>query len=43
MGQTVKQQLGGWLFLRLPITRFLFDILRAENVAQLLGVKLCPA
>ena len=30
---TLKQRVGRWLFPRLPITRFLFDILRDEVAA----------
>jgi predicted SAM-dependent methyltransferase len=30
---TLKQRVGRWLFPRLPITRFLFDILRDETAA----------
>jgi predicted SAM-dependent methyltransferase len=32
---TLKQRVGLWLFPRLPITRFLFDILRDESAAAL--------
>ena len=36
---TRKQRLGRWLFQRLPITRFLFDLLRDEVAAALVRVQ----
>jgi predicted SAM-dependent methyltransferase len=39
MGLTLKQRFGRWLFAHLPITRFLFDQLRAEANARLVGLQ----
>jgi predicted SAM-dependent methyltransferase len=36
---TLKQRIGKWLFPRLPITRFLFDILRDEVAARIVRAK----
>jgi predicted SAM-dependent methyltransferase len=36
---TVKQRVGKWLFARMPITRFLFDQLRVEANAFLVGAQ----
>lgn len=36
---TFRQRIGRWLFPRLPITRFLFDILRAETRCALVRVE----
>jgi predicted SAM-dependent methyltransferase len=38
-GLTIKQRVGRWLFPRLPITRFLFDILRDETGAWIVRIK----
>jgi predicted SAM-dependent methyltransferase len=36
---TLKQRVGHFVFLRLPITRFLFDILRDETAARIVSAK----
>ena len=36
---TLKQRLGHFVFPRLPITRFLFDILRDETASSIVGAK----
>ena len=39
MSLTLKQQFGRWLFARLPITRYLFDQLRFEANAWIVGLQ----